>query len=57
MENPIVDLCDGKVKGITSENLDGEKFYSFFGIPFGKAPVGNLRFKVCKLENSKVLFF
>lgn len=48
MENPIVEITDGKVQGIISENLDGGKFYSFLGIPYGKPPIGQLRFRVCE---------
>lgn len=46
VENPVVEISDGKVQGCSSKNLDGEYFHSFFGIPYGKPPVGNLRFKV-----------
>lgn len=48
MDKPIVEIEDGKIQGIISENLDGEKFYKFFAIPYGKPPTGKLRFMVCK---------
>lgn len=46
MEDPIVNISDGKLRGIITRNCIGEKIYSFLGIPFGKPPVGELRFKV-----------
>ncbi|XP_050515420.1 juvenile hormone esterase-like [Diabrotica virgifera virgifera] len=45
MTSPVVAVCEGKLKGFQKKNLNGENFYSFLGIPFGKAPVGELRFK------------
>lgn len=36
----------GKVKGLERFNkVDGEKYYSFQGIPYAKPPTGELRFK------------
>lgn len=43
----IVDTSLGKVEGIEVKSIvKDEKFYSFMGIPYGKAPLGELRFKV-----------
>lgn len=35
---PLVDTHYGKVMGSMAESRDGRMFYSFRGIPFGKAP-------------------
>lgn len=48
MEKPIIKTSHGKVRGVTSENLEGNTFYKFLGIPYGKPPVGELRFRVRK---------
>ncbi|XP_056644897.1 juvenile hormone esterase-like [Diorhabda sublineata] len=45
MESPVVTIAEGKLRGNQRTNLDGEAFYAFLGIPYGKPPVGNLRFK------------
>lgn len=44
--NPIVETCDGKVEGTVMKTYDGETVYSFLGIPYGKPPIGDQRFKV-----------
>lgn len=36
----------GFVKGLITVSLFGEVFNSFYGIPYAKSPVGELRFKV-----------
>lgn len=38
----VVETTKGKVQGIETEGI-----HAWFGIPFGKAPVGELRFKRC----------
>ncbi|XP_063921165.1 juvenile hormone esterase-like [Zophobas morio] len=45
MTEPLVSLAQGKLLGKVSENLNGENFYSFHGIPYAKPPIENLRFK------------
>lgn len=46
MPHLIVEISDGKVRGTVQKNLDGEDIYGFFGIPYAKPPIGDLRFKV-----------
>lgn len=45
----IVETNSGKVEGLEVKSIiKDEKFYSFLSIPYGKAPIGALRFKVRK---------
>jgi hypothetical protein len=37
---------EGKLIGIITENVYGDKYIAFRGIPYAKPPVGELRFKV-----------
>lgn len=43
--DPIVKLDQGRIRGTVCEDVKGGKFYCFLGIPYGKPPVGDLRFK------------
>ncbi|XP_017784079.1 PREDICTED: esterase B1-like [Nicrophorus vespilloides] len=45
MSGPTVTVQEGKLIGSVDEDCNRSKFYSFHGIPYGKPPVGNLRFK------------
>ncbi|KAG5864740.1 hypothetical protein JTB14_003391 [Gonioctena quinquepunctata] len=45
MTSPVVNIAEGKLRGCTGKDLDGEQFYKFLGIPFAKPPLGELRFK------------
>lgn len=47
-EDPVVEISDGKVRGAINKNHDGGHFYAFLGIPYGKEPLGNLRFEVSR---------
>lgn len=40
-----VKINQGVVKGVREKLTDGRSFYRFSGIPYGKNPIGNLRFK------------
>lgn len=45
--NVQVKTSGGVVEGIEVKSiLKDEKYYSFFGIPYGEPPVGSLRFMV-----------
>lgn len=46
MSDIIVEVQQGKIKGTTGNDYYGGDFYKFMGIPYAKAPVGELRFKV-----------
>lgn len=50
MVDPVVRVEEGELKG--KVETDGEKtFYSFMGIPYAKPPLGDLRFKVYRLQD------
>lgn len=44
-ENPIVTISSGAIEGTVKFSRNGIKFYSFTGIPYAEAPIGELRFK------------
>lgn len=46
MSDPIVEVHQGKLRGVNEKNINGINFMAFRGIPYGKSPVGKLRFKV-----------
>ncbi|XP_034668582.1 esterase E4 [Drosophila subobscura] len=41
---PVVELSLGRVQGSTMQSFQGKTIYAFRGIPYAKAPVGQLRF-------------
>lgn len=43
----IVDTNYGPVRGLKRTSVVGDQYISFRGIPYAKAPIGDLRFKVC----------
>jgi len=43
--DPEVEIPQGKLIGRIRNNIDGGSFYSFQSVPFGKPPLGDLRFK------------
>lgn len=45
-ERPIIVTGLGRIQGSVLKSRMGSLFYGFRGIPYGKAPVGDLRFKV-----------
>lgn len=44
-ENPVVTIENGTLKGSIETDYQGKSYYSFQGIPYAKAPIGELRFK------------
>lgn len=53
-EFKIVQISDGKIRGQKFQTLiEKNEFYSFEGIPYAKAPIGELRFKVNFIINLK----
>ncbi len=51
----IVDTNYGPVRGLKRTSVVGEQYYSFRGIPYAKAPIGDLRFKVCNAISNQEL--
>nr|XP_029728686.1 esterase B1-like [Aedes albopictus] len=45
LERPAVELKQGTILGVTSKLPNGESYHCFKGVPYGKPPVGNLRFR------------
>lgn len=45
MTDILVEVEQGKLKGTTGSDYHGGSFFKFLGIPYAKAPVGDLRFK------------
>lgn len=46
MNEFVVKVKEGLLKGVLRENIDGGKYIVFQGIPYAAAPVENLRFQV-----------
>lgn len=46
MNNPVVTISDGQLKGKCAKDFQGGSFLGFLGIPYAQAPIGELRFKV-----------
>ena len=48
---PVVKVRQGLLRGIIETSVYGQKYKSFKGIPYGKPPVGELRFQVSPILN------
>lgn len=46
MEEPIVEIQNGPIRGVIKKTVEGREYCAFLGIPYAKPPIGNLRFKV-----------
>lgn len=42
----VVDTNYGPVRGLKRTSVAGDQYYSFRSIPYAKAPINELRFKV-----------
>lgn len=42
--DPVLSTALGQLRGVVSQAENGRPFYAFLGIPYAKAPVGDLRF-------------
>lgn len=57
MASPIVEISHGELRGTFFDNLEGNKFCAFLGIPYAKPPVGSLRFKVRYNRKHRIVAF
>lgn len=48
MDNPLVTVEQGTLRGSKKTLLDGSPYYSFKGIPYAEPPIGELRFQAPK---------
>lgn len=46
MDEVIVNIEQGRLRGKIDVDINGDLYYAFLGIPYAKPPIGNLRFKV-----------
>ncbi|KAK5647710.1 hypothetical protein RI129_002602 [Pyrocoelia pectoralis] len=44
-EHPIVKIKQGTLRGKVNSDYQGNRYYSFQGIPYAEPPIGDLRFK------------
>ena len=51
-KSPMVVTSLGKVEGTLMTSKEGKRIFSYRGIPYGRPPLGNLRFKRPQPVNS-----
>lgn len=54
-DGAIVQTSKGPVQGIVMTTPEGRDFNAFLGIPFGKPPLGELRYKVSRNSTCDLL--
>lgn len=54
-ESNVVKTNYGPVRGLLRKSVVGEEYLSFRGIPYGKPPIGELRFRVSDSNQSNYL--
>jgi hypothetical protein len=47
INDPIVQIQNGLVRGLVKRSRDGREYRAFLGIPYAQPPVNHLRFEVC----------
>ena len=52
LDGPVVDTTYGPVRGANITMNSGDVIQAFMGIPFARAPVGDLRFEVKHRQHS-----
>ena len=45
---PVIEISEGKIKGDEKDSREDRDFFAYRGIPYARAPVGDLRFEVRK---------
>jgi Carboxylesterase family len=56
-EGPLVTLAQGKLRGKVLKTFSEKNMFAFIGIPYGKPPVKELRFKVRYILSRKKFSF
>lgn len=46
VSDPVVTIEQGSLKGKIQSGVNGQKYYSYQGIPYAEPPIGELRFQV-----------
>lgn len=50
---PVVAVAGGRVAGATETSTKGREFHAYYGVPFARPPLGELRLKVGKEGRSQ----
>lgn len=57
LDVPVVQIKNGTLQGLVMKSRTGREFHGFLGIPYALPPVGELRFQVIFISNSKFYFY